>query len=142
MPYDPMMVAPMREELTRHGVQELLTGGEVDDWFAEKQGTSLLVINSVCGCAAGMARPSVALALQHGTKPDRVATVFAGQDVEATAKARDYFSEFPPSSPSMVLFKDGELVHFVPRHRIESRSAEEIAGELTEAFEKFASAGA
>jgi len=142
MPYDPMMVAPMREELTRHGVQELLTGGEVDDWFAQKQGTSLLVVNSVCGCAAGMARPSVALALQHGVKPDRVATVFAGQDAEATEKARGYFSEFPPSSPSMVMFKDGELVHFVPRHRIESRSAEEIAGELTQAFEKFTSAEA
>lgn len=142
MPYDPMLVAPMREELTRHGVQELLTAGEVDEWFATQQGTALLVINSVCGCAAGQARPSVALALRHGAKPDRVATVFAGQDLEATEKARSYFADFPPSSPSMVLFKDGELVHFVPRHRIESRSAEDIAGELTQAFEKFSAAGA
>ena len=142
MPYDPMLVAPMREELTRLGVQELLTGSEVDEWFANEQGTALLVVNSVCGCAAGQARPSVALALKHTNRPDRVATVFAGQDVEATEKARSYFADFPPSSPSMVLFKDGELVHFVPRHRIESRSAEEIAGELTEAFEKFSAAGA
>ncbi len=142
MPYDPMLVAPMREELTRLGVQELLTGSEVDEWFANEQGTALLVVNSVCGCAAGQARPSVALALKHTNRPDRVATVFAGQDTEATEKARSYFADFPPSSPSMVLFKDGELVHFVPRHRIESRSAEEIAGELTEAFEKFSAAGA
>jgi putative YphP/YqiW family bacilliredoxin len=142
MPYDPMLVAPMREELTRLGVQELLTGGEVDEWFANEQGTALLVVNSVCGCAAGQARPSVALALKHANRPDRVATVFAGQDTEATEKARSYFADFPPSSPSMVLFKDGELVHFVPRHRIESRSAEDIAAELTEAFEKFSAAGA
>ena len=137
MPYDPMLVAPMRDELTRLGVQELLTAGEVDDWFAEQSGTSLLVINSVCGCAAGQARPSLALALSHGVKPDRVATVFAGQDVEATAKARGYFAELPPSSPSIAMFRDGELVHFVPRHRIESRDARDIAGELTGAFEKF-----
>ena len=142
MPYDPMLVAPMREELTRLDVQELLTASEVDEWFAQKEGTALLIINSVCGCAAGQARPSVALALQHAAKPDRVATVFAGQDVEATEKARAHFADFPPSSPSMVMFKDGELVHFVPRHRIESRSAEDIAGELTEAFDKFSAAGA
>ena len=142
MPYDPMLVAPMREELTRLGVQELLTASEVDEWFGQKEGTALLIINSVCGCAAGQARPSVALALQHAAKPDRVATVFAGQDVEATEKARAHFADFPPSSPSMVMFKDGELVHFVPRHRIESRSAEDIAGELTEAFDKFSAAGA
>ncbi|HKK70379.1 MAG TPA: BrxA/BrxB family bacilliredoxin [Candidatus Krumholzibacteria bacterium] len=142
MPYDPMLVAPMREELTRLGVQELLTAGEVDEWFANEQGTALLIVNSVCGCAAGQARPSVAVALQHGNRPDRVASVFAGQDVEATEKARSHFADFPPSSPSMVLFKDGELVHFVPRHRIESRSAQEIADELTEAFDKFSAAGA
>ena len=142
MPYDPMLVAPMREELTRHGVQELLTAGEVDEWFGQKEGSALLIINSVCGCAAGQARPSVAVALQHAHKPDRVATVFAGQDVEATERARAHFAEFPPSSPSMVLFKDGELVHFVPRHRIESRSAQDIADELTQAFDKFSAAGA
>ena len=142
MPYDPMLVAPMRDELTRIGVQELLTGGEVDAWFAEKKGTALLIINSVCGCAAGQARPSVALALQHEVKPDRVATVFAGQDLEATEKARAHFADFPPSSPSMVMFKDGELVHFVPRHRIESREAKDIAAELTEAFDKYCGAHA
>jgi putative YphP/YqiW family bacilliredoxin len=136
MPYDPMLVAPMREELTRLGVQELTTAQEVDSWMGQTEGTSLLVINSVCGCAAGQARPAVSLALQHPGRPGRVATVFAGQDLEATAKARSYFSEFPPSSPSMVLFKDGEIVHFLPRHRIESRDAQSIAVELTEAFEK------
>jgi putative YphP/YqiW family bacilliredoxin len=136
MPYDPMLVAPMREELTRLGVQELLTAGEVDDWFGQQSGSGLLVINSVCGCAAGQARPSVALAMQHQNRPDRMATVFAGQDLEATARAREHFAEFPPSSPSMILVADGELVHFVPRHRIESRSAEEIASELTEAFDR------
>lgn len=142
MPYDPMLVAPMRDELTRLGVQELLTAGEVDAWFGEKSGTALLVINSVCGCAAGQARPSVGLALRHGVKPDRVATVFAGQDLEATAKARGYFADLPPSSPSMAMFRDGELVHFVPRHRIESRGADVIAAELTEAFEKYCSSRA
>lgn len=140
MPYDPMLVAPMREELTRLGAQELLTASEVDEWFSEKSGSALLVINSVCGCAAGQARPSVALALEHAHRPDRVATVFAGQDTEATARAREHFAEFPPSSPSMVLFQDGELVHFVPRHRIESREAQEIAAELTEAFDKYCAA--
>ncbi|RKZ17846.1 BrxA/BrxB family bacilliredoxin [bacterium] len=140
MPYDPMLVAPMREELTRLGVQELLTATEVDDWFAQKSGSALLIINSVCGCAAGQARPAIAPALEHPVHPDRVATVFAGQDTEATARAREQFGDFPPSSPSMILFQDGELVHFVPRHRIESRSAEEIATELTGAFEKYQAA--
>ncbi len=140
MPYDPMLVAPMREELTRLGVQELLTAAEVDDWFAQKSGSALLIINSVCGCAAGQARPAIAPALEHPVHPDRVATVFAGQDTEATARAREQFVDFPPSSPSMILFQDGELVHFVPRHRIESRSAEEIATELTGAFEKYQAA--
>ena len=139
MPYDPTLVAPMREELTRLGVQELLTAGEVDGWFESKEGTGLLVINSVCGCAAGQARPAVQLALQHSTRPERVATVFAGQDLEATARARGYFADFPPSSPSMVLVKGGEVAHFLPRHRIESRSADLIAQELAEAFEKHCS---
>jgi putative YphP/YqiW family bacilliredoxin len=136
MPYDPMLVAPMREELARLGVQELQTGADVDAWMGRKEGTALLVINSVCGCAAGQARPAVAKAMEAGVKPERIATVFAGQDLEATERARGYFREFPPSSPSMVLFKDGEVVHFLPRHRIESRDAETIAGELTEAFAK------
>jgi len=141
MPYDPMLVAPMREELTRIGVDELLTAEEVDGWMGEKTGSRLLIINSVCGCAAGQARPAINIALKHTTKPDHVATVFAGQDVEATAKARDYFSDLPPSSPSMALFRDGELVHFLPRHRIESRDAQSIAFELVEAFEKYCGAG-
>lgn len=136
MPYDPMLVAPMREELTRLGVEELTTGQDVEAWMAQNEGTGLLVINSVCGCAAGQARPAVSLAMQHPGRPSRVATVFAGQDLEATEKARSYFSEFPPSSPSMIMFKDGEIVHFVPRHRIESRDAQSIAAELIEAFEK------
>ena len=137
MPYDPMLVAPMRAELTSLGAMELLTSGEVDSWFDEKSGSGLLIINSVCGCAAGQARPSIGLALAHANRPDRVATVFAGQDVEATGRAREHFADFPPSSPSMVLFSEGEIVHFVPRHRIESRGAEEIAQELTEAFDKY-----
>ena len=140
MPYDPMLVAPMRAELSKLGVKELLTGEDVDQWMAAKEGTALLVVNSVCGCAAGQARPAVQLALKSDTKPDRVATVFAGQDLQATERARSYFADLPPSSPSMALFKDGELVHFLPRHRIESRDAASIAGELTQAFTKFAAA--
>lgn len=137
MPYDPALVEPMRKELTGLGVQELLTSGEVDEFMSQGDGTSFLIVNSVCGCAAGQARPSVGLALQSAVKPTRVGTVFAGQDLEATAKARGYFADFPPSSPSMVLLKDGEIVHFVPRHRIESRDAASIADELKQAFEKF-----
>ena len=137
MPYDPMLVAPMREELTRLGVQELLTAGEVDDWFGEKSSTGLLVINSVCGCAAGQARPSVALALEHATHPERIATVFAGQDTAATARVRELIGDVPPSSPSAALFKDGELVHFVPRHMIEGRDAPSVAFDFVTAFDKF-----
>ena len=138
MPYDPTIVAPMREELTRLGVQELTTAADVEAWMTEEEGSRLLVVNSVCGCAAGQARPAVALAMEHAGKSVRIATVFAGQDLEATEKARSYFSEFPPSSPSMVMFKGGEIVHFLPRHRIESRDAQSIATELTEAFDKHA----
>jgi putative YphP/YqiW family bacilliredoxin len=135
MPYDPILVAPMREELTRLGVQELTTAEEVDRFMARKEGTALLVVNSVCGCAAGQARPGVALALEKSTvRPDRIATVFAGQDVEATARARSYFQDYPPSSPSMALFKDGAVVHFVPRHLIEGRDAVSVANDLLEAF--------
>ena len=136
MPYSPMLVQPMRDELTAVGVEELTTAADVDRWMNEKQGSALLVINSVCGCAAGAARPAVRLALQGGVRPDRVATVFAGQDLEATARARGYFADIPPSSPSVALFKDGELVHFVPRHRIEGRSAQMLADELQQAFER------
>ena len=136
MPYPELMVAPMRQELSRLGVQELRTPEEVDAWIAQKQGTALLVINSVCGCAAGAARPAVALALQHATKPDRVATVFAGQDTEATQRARAHFPELPPSSPSMMILKDGQLMDYVPRHRIESRTAHDIAKDLTGVFDE------
>jgi len=136
MPYDPRLVAPMRAELTQLGVQELLTADEVQQWMSQKDGTSMMIINSVCGCAAGQARPAVAVALQSDIKPDRVATVFAGQDIEATAAARSFFADMPPSSPSMAIFRDGELVHFLPRHKIESRDAQAIASELVEAFQK------
>lgn len=137
MPYSPLLVKPMREELTQLGISELQTADEVDRFMAEaKAGTSLLVVNSVCGCAAGMARPGVRLALQHGRRPDRVASVFAGQDLEATARARSYFAEVPPSSPCFALIKDGELVTFVPRHRIEGRDAGSVAKDLTAAFEE------
>ena len=137
MPYDPILVQPMREELTRIGVQELRTAAEVDAFMKEKAGTTMLVVNSVCGCAAGQARPGVRLALQSELQPDRVATVFAGQDLEAVARARSYFSQFPPSSPSIALFKDGEMVHFVPRHAIEGRDALSVANDLVAAFQKF-----
>jgi len=132
----------MREELSRLGVQELLSPADVDRWMSDKRGTALLVINSVCGCAAGSARPGVALALQHQVRPDRLATVFAGQDVDAAAQARSYLTEVPPSSPSIALFRDGVLVHFVPRHMIEGRDAAGVASQLTGAFDKFCAAKA
>lgn len=135
MPYSPLLVKPMREELTNLGVEELLTAEDVDR-FLGQEGTALLVVNSVCGCAAGMARPGVRLALESGPTPDRLGTVFAGQDLEATAKARGYFPDIPPSSPSMAFFKDGELVWFLPRHRIEGRSAEDVAADLNAAFDE------
>ena len=135
MPYDPMLVQPMREELTSVGVKELLTPADVDD--AMKQpGTTLVIVNSVCGCAAGAARPGVAKALQHSVKPDHVVTVFAGQDLEATERARSYFTGMPPSSPSIAMMRDGELVAFMPRHHIEGRMADDIASALTRAFDE------
>lgn len=136
MPYDPRLVQPMREELTKIGVQELTTPAAVDAALGEKAGTTLLVINSVCGCAAGNARPGVTLALQHAKKPTRTVTVFAGQDTDATVKARGYCPEFPPSSPSFVLFKDGKPAHYVPRHMIEGRHPLDVANQLVAAFEK------
>lgn len=126
----------MREELTSIGFQELRTAEQVDAFMGEKEGTAILVINSVCGCAAGQARPGVRMAIEHPARPARLATVFAGQDVEAAARARSYFPDIPPSSPSMALFKDGELVYFLPRHRIENKSAGEVASDLTGAFER------
>ena len=136
MPYPEALVAPMRAELTSAGIKELKTPAEVDAFMSEKSGTAMVVVNSVCGCAAGGARPGVKLALQSAKKPARVATVFAGQDVEAVAKARSYFADIPPSSPCVALFKDGELVHFTPRHMIEGRDPRSIAAELTKAFEE------
>jgi putative YphP/YqiW family bacilliredoxin len=129
------MIQPMRDDLTKHGIKELRTPDEVVENLENAQGTSLLVINSVCGCAAGQARPGVAKALQHDVKPDNLFTVFAGQDKEATAKAREFIAEYPPSSPSIALFKDGRLVHFIQRHQVEDRSADMIAGDLITAFE-------
>ena len=136
MPYDPRLVQPMRQELTAIGFQELLTPADVDAFMAESQGTALIVVNSVCGCAAGMARPGVRLALQQSPRPDRLATVFAGQDLDAVARARSYFEGYPPSSPSIALFKGGELVHFVPRHQIEGRSADQVAVDLAKALDE------
>ncbi|WP_422659705.1 BrxA/BrxB family bacilliredoxin [Paenibacillus sp. EC2-1] len=131
------MVQPMRDELTSLGIQELTTPEEVEEQLQAAKGTTLVVINSVCGCAAGQARPGVAHALQHEVTPDHLFTVFAGQDKEATAKAREYFAPYPPSSPSIALLKDGELVHFIERHQVENRSAEEIAADLTDAFDRY-----
>ncbi|CAM4415927.1 putative YphP/YqiW family bacilliredoxin [Paenibacillus endophyticus] len=131
------MVQPMRDDLTRIGIQELRTPEEVEEKLPHAKGTALVVVNSVCGCAAGQCRPGVADALQHDITPDHLYTVFAGQDKEATAKAREYFAPYPPSSPSIALMKDGELVHFIERHQIENRSAADIAADLSDAFDRF-----
>lgn len=130
------MVQPMRDELTRLGIKELLTPEDVTNALEGSKGTQLLVINSVCGCAAGQCRPGVALALEHSVKPDELHTVFAGQDKEATAKAREYIEGYPPSSPSIALFKDGKLVHFIQRYQVEDRTAEMIASDLIAAFDE------
>lgn len=137
MPYDPRLVQPMRDELTAIGVEELLTAEAVDTFMNEQTGTAMLVINSVCGCAAGSARPGVALALKSKVKPERTATVFAGQDLEATAKARGHFPDIPPSSPSIVIMKDGEVVHFIPRHMIEGQDPNGVRDQLIQAFDRF-----
>lgn len=133
------MVQPMRDELTRIGFKELRTPEEVVEALEEKgaKGTALVVVNSVCGCAAGLARPAVAHSLNNERKPDHLFTVFAGQDREATAKAREYFEGYPPSSPSFALMKDGKIVHMVQRHEIEDRSLEEISANLTSAYDKY-----
>jgi putative YphP/YqiW family bacilliredoxin len=136
MPYPEIMIKPMREDLTRLGVEELKTADAVDDAVTNSQGTLMVVVNSICGCAAGKARPGIALALQHEVKPDKVATVFAGADVEATERARSYFTGYGPSSPSIAILKDGQLVYMLERFQIEGRDATQIAGELTKAFEE------
>ncbi len=137
MPYSEILIKPMREDLTRIGVEETRTPEQVEDAINNTKGTLLVVVNSVCGCAAGKARPGVAMALQNEAKPDRTITVFAGADIEATAKAREHFAPYPPSSPQVALFKDGRLVFMLERHQIENRFAEQIAQELTQAFDRF-----
>jgi putative YphP/YqiW family bacilliredoxin len=136
--YPEQLVAPMRSDLTVAGFKELKTAADVDSELKEQKGTTLLVINSVCGCAAGAARPGIKWALQNSPKkPDHLATVFAGVDKEAVTKAREYTLPYPPSSPSIALFKDGELVHFVERHHIEGRNAQMIGQHLVEVFEEY-----
>jgi putative YphP/YqiW family bacilliredoxin len=136
--YPEQLVAPMRTDLTTAGFKELKTPQDVENHLKETKGTTLLVINSVCGCAAGACRPGVKWALQNSAKkPDHLATVFAGVDKEAVAKAREFTLPYPPSSPSIALFKDGELVHFVERHHIEGRNAQMIGNHLLEVFEEF-----
>jgi putative YphP/YqiW family bacilliredoxin len=137
MPYNPALVAPMRAEVTRLGAKELTTAAEVDAALGDQKGSMLVFVNSVCGCAAGNARPALALALEHPVVPQQVVTVFAGQDLDAVARARQYFGEYQASSPSMALLRDGEVVHFVHRHQIEGRSPRDIAAHLTTAFDKF-----
>jgi putative YphP/YqiW family bacilliredoxin len=140
MPYDERQVAPMRMELTRVGFKELKTAGEVELAIQGQKGTTLVVVNSVCGCAAGMARPGVAMSLNNKNLPDHLTTVFAGQDLEAVAKVRNLVGNIPPSSPSVALFRDAKLVWFLPRHEIEGRSAMDVANRLAEAYEKFCTA--
>jgi putative YphP/YqiW family bacilliredoxin len=135
--YDERLVTPMRQELTRLGVRELRTPDDVEEALKNHTGTTLVVVNSVCGCSARMARPAVAIALQNPIKPDQLTTVFAGQDAEATNRARSYFTGYPPSSPQIGLLKDGELVFMLERWQIESRAAEEIAHDLVNAFNKY-----
>ncbi len=135
--YPPELVIPMEKELTDHGVEAVKTAEEVEK-IIKSPGTVMVVVNSVCGCAAANARPGVILALEHENKPDRVITVFAGVDREATAKAREFMLPFPPSSPSIAIFKDGELVFMMERHHIEGASAHEIADVLKKAFDQLA----
>lgn len=135
--YPPELVAPMKEDLVTAGFTELKTPEEVDHILSANEGTTLLVVNSVCGCAAGAARPGVKLSLQSDKKPSKLTTVFAGVDADATHRARQYFLPYPPSSPSIALFKDGKLVHFIERHHIEGRPAEMIAENLKMAFEEY-----
>ena len=136
MPYPEEVIQPMREELARLGVQELRTPEAVDETLKNSKGTVMVVVNSICGCAAGKARPGIAMALQNEVRPDKVATVFAGGDIEATERARSYFTGYGPSSPSIGLFKDGQLVYMMERHQIEGKGPEQIADELKRAFEE------
>ena len=135
--YDPRMVQPMREELTQLGVEEMLTPDQVDAKLKDAKGTTLVVVNSICGCAARNARPAVAKALQHAVKPDALTTVFAGMEVPAVQRARSYFTGYPPSSPQIALMKDGKLVFMLERHQIEGRTSNEIASDLVGAFDRY-----
>lgn len=135
--YPEEIVAPMKAELTNVGFDELKTPDEVDALMNDMSGTALVMVNSVCGCAAANARPAVRMAIEHDKKPSKLTTVFAGVDSDATAKARQYFLPYPPSSPSIALMKDGKLVHFIERHHIEGRPAEMIAENLKSAFDEF-----
>ena len=135
--YDEMIVAPMREELTRLGVQETRTAADVDKALGEKKGTVLLVVNSVCGCAAGNARPAVAMAVENGNVPDKMVTVFAGNDRDATQRAREYLVGYRPSSPAIALFRDGQVVKMWERWQIEGRQAHDLAAEMTAAFDQY-----
>ncbi len=141
MRYDPEAVRPMRDELVRLGAEELSTAADVDRVLGTGDGTTLLVINSICGCAAANARPAVAIATGHDVQPDRIATVFAGQDVDATERARAYMDGFRPSSPSLALFQNGKHVFMLERHQIEGRDASDIAGDLREAYDRFCQVG-
>jgi putative YphP/YqiW family bacilliredoxin len=135
--YPEIMVIPMREELTRLGVKELRSAEEVDRAIQHQSGTAMVIVNSICGCAAGRMRPAIRVALQNSNRPEKLFTVFAGQDAEATAQARKYFTGYPPSSPSIAMFRDGKLVHMLQRSDIEHREATDIALELKTAFDKF-----
>jgi putative YphP/YqiW family bacilliredoxin len=137
MPYSEILIKPMREDLTKLGIEETRTAAQVDEAVKNTQGTLMVVVNSVCGCAAGKARPGVMLALQNEIKPDRSITVFAGADIEATERARSYFKGYPPSSPSIGLLKNGELVWLLQRFEIEGRDAYQIADQLKAAFNKY-----
>jgi putative YphP/YqiW family bacilliredoxin len=136
MPYSELMIRPMREELTRIGVEELRTPEDVQKTLEGSTGTVMVVVNSICGCAAGKARPGIARALQHSVRPDKVGTVFAGADIEATEKARSYFTGYEPSSPSIALLKDGQLVYMMERRQIEGKDASQVASELIQAFDQ------
>ncbi len=140
--YPEIMVIPMRQELTRMGIEELRTAADVDRVLQTQPGTTMVVVNSICGCAAGRMRPAVRLALQHTTKPNRVVSVFAGQDTEATDRARSYFSGFPPSSPSIGILRGGKLVYMMQRSQIETREAGAIAADLKAAFDQHCVEGA
>ncbi len=136
MPYSELMIRPMREELTRIGVEELRTPEDVQKTIENSTGTVMVVVNSICGCAAGKARPGIARALQHNVRPDKVGTVFAGADIEATEKARSYFTGYEPSSPSIALMKDGQIVYMMERRQIEGKDASQVASELIHAFDQ------